>query len=379
MTSLKIGMLTACYHPRVNGVTRMVSLMKARMEQLGHEVIVFSFHGLRGNGHEPGVIWTRGIPLGEGYFWSFALSRRTQRFMRRMDVLHCHHVGMVLDLGKRYFEGPVVYTNHTRYDLYSEVYLRMPGRLTRRLASQAWSRSVNGADMVIAPSKSIRRLLLGIGVHRPIRVIPNGVVTDHFLRPYAPLRKSDLGFEDQDVLCVFVGRLSQEKNLDGLLEAFARARRTAPALRLLLVGDGRQRQHLEQLALELGLGRAVRFYGETPFEVVPNILAASDLFVSASQSEVHPLTAIEAMAAGLPVIAPLAPGFMEMVDDGRSGILADSPQSLVQGLAALGQDAKLRHSMGTAGRLLSQAYDIERTVEQTLDLYRQVVTSRTRT
>jgi len=339
---------------------------------------VFSFNGPGKDGPDPEVVWTHGIPLGEGYYWSFGLSRKTQERMNQMDVLHCHHLGMVLDLARRYYGGPIVYTNHTRYDLYTEVYLRVSGKLTRRLITQAWAHSANLADTVVAPSPSIRDILVEIGVQKPVHVIPNGVVTENFRYPERPLSKTRLGYAETDVLSVYVGRLSEEKNLETLLESFNVARKQVPSLRLLLVGDGRQRAELEQLAADLGLHDRVRFYGETPFAMVPNILAAADIFASASRSEVHPLTAIEAMAAGLPVVAPNAPGFVESVENDCSGILAANPQDLARALIRLGKDAELRLRMGEAGKRRSLNFDIDRTVEQHLALYRQVLPQKAR-
>ena len=107
---------------------------------------------------------------------------------------------------------------------------------------------------------------------------------------------------DDAFLLLYIGRLAEEKNLAGLLEQFALAVGVMPALCLALVGKGPQEDELRRLATERQLDERVRFMGNVPFDEVGDWLAAADAFVTASTSEVHPLTVIEAMAAGKPKI-----------------------------------------------------------------------------
>jgi 1,2-diacylglycerol 3-alpha-glucosyltransferase len=224
-----------------------------------------------------------------------------------MDILHCHHLLMGLELAYRYGRSPIVYTNHTRYDLYTGNFVPQPvaDRLLRRL----WPRLTALADLVITPSASMRQVMRSFGVRRPITVIENGVDLRPFHTPIAPLTKRALGLPETAVVAAYVGRLSPEKNLFCLLHQFAQARQDCSDLHLLLMGQGPQALALRQLAERswVSLETAVHFTGELANNQIANHLAAADFFVTASVSEAHPLTLIEALAAGLPIAAPVAP------------------------------------------------------------------------
>ena len=375
MKPLKIGMLTACYLPRINGVTRMVSMYRKHLEALGHKVTLFTFAGPGHAANEPGVIRTLGIPLGEGYSYSFGLGRRTRRVLREMDLVHCHHIGMGLDMARRYFSGPVVFSNHTRYDLYSQVYARLPVWAAKRLTRFAWGRPLNHADVVIAPSRRLKHRLRSIGVHRPVAVIPNGIETGLFANPVEPASRRSLGFPHDALLCIFVGRVAEEKNVAQLTDQFSRAAALNPEVHLLIVGDGPIRARLQAAVTKNELAHRIRFTGPVPFSEVPNILAAGDLFITASRSEVHSLAVMEAMAAGLPVLAPAKAGFEETIVHGRNGVIFKGEDGLCRAILETAADRDRRRSLGERARQDSRGFDFQFTLKRTLALYRQIADS----
>jgi 1,2-diacylglycerol 3-alpha-glucosyltransferase len=375
---MRIGMVTAVYKPVVNGVTRMVSLLKRDLEAAGHEVTIFTFGEPDPAGDEAGVIRSPAIALGTtGYHFSVRYNRRAQERLRQMDVLHCHHLLMGVEMAHRYGACPIVYTNHTRYDLYSNVYVPLPQPAADALMRQIWREFSDFCDIVVTPSASVRQVMVDLGVRRPIRVISNGIDLAAYRRPQRPMSKSDLGIPAQACLCVFVGRLSAEKNVETLLAQFAVAQNVAPDLHLLLVGRGPLAENLKQRARELGVARHVHFTGLVRADDVPNYLAAADLFVTASLSEVHPLTVIEAMSAGLAVVGPAAPGITDLVESGRTGLLTRYIEGgLAAALAALGHNAELRHCLGQAAGRHSDQFDIKETVNETIALYEWLLETR---
>jgi 1,2-diacylglycerol 3-alpha-glucosyltransferase len=366
---MRIGMITACYKPVVNGVTRMVSLYKAELENLGHEVTVFTLGRPDPNGEEPGVVRSAGLPLTGGYHLAPRYNDRARQRLRQMDILHCHHLLMGLELAYRYGRSPIVYTNHTRYDLYTGNFVPQPvaDRVLRRL----WPRLTALADLIITPSASMRRVMRSFGVRRPITVIENGVDLRPFHTPAAPLTKRALGLPETAVVAAYVGRLSPEKSLFCLLHQFAEARRDCSDLHLLLMGQGPQTLALQQLAEELGIAAAVHFTGELANNQIANHLAAADFFVTASVSEAHPLTLIEALAAGLPIAAPVAPGIVDIVSPGQTGILT-TPNNLNEAILFMARQPARRRQMAVAARQASHHFDIRQTVQHSLILYQRL-------
>ena len=165
-----------------------------------------------------------------------------------------------------------------------------------------------------------------------------------------PVRTTRASSAPPRLICV--GRLSPEKGHIGLLEAFARARAQGLAAELVLVGDGPERERIEHKIAELGLHDAVVMRGRLAEAETLAEVAASDALVLASFMEGLPVVLMEAMALGLPVIAPRVAGVPELVEDKRHGLLFAPAawDELAVCLSTLLQDAALREQMGQAGR-----------------------------
>lgn len=375
---MKIGMVTAVYKPVVNGVTHMISLYKDYLQRLGHDVTIFTLGLPDPVGEEPNVVRSPAIPFGdEGYQIGVRYTREARDLMRRMDILHCHHLVYGVDLAHRYGRCPIVLTNHTRHDLYTGAYLPLPQPAADALLRQVWPEYAGMADTIIAPSESVADIMAQFGVKQPIEVIPNGVDLDHFYEPADPKKKPDLGIPETAQLAIYTGRLSVEKNLPILLDQFAVAVDIVHDLHLLLVGHGPAKEDLVHQAHTLGIEEHLHFFGSVDYREMPNILSAADFYVTASVSEVHPLAVIEAMAVGLPVAASRSPGIVDSVEHGVSGFLTSDPEhGLAAALVALATNAPLRSQMGRAARAASQEYDIHHTIAKTVRLYERMCAER---
>jgi glycosyltransferase involved in cell wall biosynthesis len=371
-------MVTACYKPVIKGVTRMVALYKQHLQALGHEVTVFTLGEPDPAGEEPGVVRSPAVPLGEtGYYWSMRYTSQAQALLREMDIIHCHHLIMSVEMAHRYGRCPIIYTNHTRYDLYMGSFIPIPQPAADAMMRQFWPDLTDMADVVIVPSESVRQVMADFGVTQPMVVIENGVDLRPFCQPPHPRTKTDLGIPETAVLFIYVGRLAYEKNPGRLLEQFAIAQDIVPELHLMLVGNGGMAEELSEIAAELGVADHVHLVGALSYEEVANYLAAADVFVTASESEVHPLTVIEAMAAGLPVIAPASPGIVDTVTSGETGLLTRHPEGgLAAAMVGLALDGSKRQHMGEAARLASEPYDIKSTVARTVLLYERLQQTR---
>lgn len=375
---MRIGMVSATYDPSViNGAVRMVTLYKQHLEALGHEVTIFTLGDEQEGDREARIVRSPGFRLGDyGYFVGLRYSREAQMLLTEMDVVHCHHLLMSVEMAHRYARCPIVYTNHTRYDLYTGAYTPLPQPAADAIMRQIWPEFTGLADTVIAPSDSVRQLLLDFGVRAPMVVIENGIELEPFLHPRRPRAKSDFGVPDDAFLLLYVGRLSSEKNLLVLLEQIARACQIMPSLHLAIIGKGPQEEELRQRVAELALDGCVHFRGVVPFDEVSDWLAAADAFVTASTSEVHPLTVIEAMAAGLPIAAVQSPGIVDCVESGVTGFTPTEAEGLDSAIVALAANPARARAMGEAARQASRRFDIGRTIGLTVELYESLLATR---
>ncbi len=233
---------------------------------------------------------------------------------------------------------------------------KSPGQIRlQRLAYRA-------ATKVVANSPAARQMLEAEGLATgSIAVIPNGVDPIFFASPErtGPLRT-----------IITVANLRPEKSHETLLAAAVGLIESHPSLRFQIVGDGPRRHELERIATTLGLGAHVEFLGHR--EDVPALLAAADAFVLPSRTEAFPNSVIEAMAAGIPVVACAVGGLLDLVQDGRTGLLVppDDSAALAAALRALADDPRRARAMGKAGRrLVQQRYSFDRMVGSFDDLY----------
>jgi colanic acid/amylovoran biosynthesis glycosyltransferase len=169
------------------------------------------------------------------------------------------------------------------------------------------------------------------------------------------------------ILCV--ARLSPEKGIIGLLEAFAKARQQNSNLELTIIGEGSDRPIIEQKIIELNLSNNCQLFGRASETEIFKQLTSTDIFVISSFMEGLPVVLMEALAIKVPVIAPCVAGIPELVTDGKSGLLF-SPSNWIQlseCLLQLSNDKELRNNLATEGQLRIQAeFDIKRAVEPLL-------------
>jgi glycosyltransferase involved in cell wall biosynthesis len=373
---MKIGMMADTYKPYVSGVTNYIALNKQAMEAAGHEVFVFTFGDLDYRDDEPRVIRSPGLPLADtGFFLSLRYKTRHKKLLQTMDVVHVHHPFLSGRLAISYCRPahiPIVYTNHTRFDLYAQARLPlMPEEVGLGLLQAYMPDFCSEMDLVISPSRGMEKVLRQYGVQGPIEVVPNGVDLTRFHNA-RPLPRSEFGFTEDDILLVYAGRIAPEKNLDLLFRAFAGITDLLPNVQLLIAGGG-QKDHMEAITPipgELGIAERVRFVGMIPYDKLPSYLAMCDIFVTASITEVHPLSVIEAMGAGLPILGIDSPGVGDSVVDGESGLLAkEDIASFTAKLTYLCLNRNLHRKFGEAARKASEQYSIERTTKIMLEHY----------
>ncbi|MCJ7511337.1 MAG: glycosyltransferase [Anaerolineales bacterium] len=376
---MRVGMMADAYKPHVSGITNYISLNQRALQAAGHDVFVFTFGDAALGAEDPTVLRSPGLPLAHtGYHLSLRHTRQVRRMIQSMDIVHVHHPFLSGGLGLRYCRPagiPVVFTNHTRYDLYAQYYLpALPDRIRTGLLQAYLPFFCSEVDLTIAPSQGLRGVLRELGVASPVKVIPNGIDLAPFCVPRDPLHRARLGIPDEALLLVYTGRLGPEKNLGTLLRAFAGVREAVAAVGLLMVGDGPERGKLELMAQKLGIGGWVFFAGMVDYARVPGYLAASDVCVTASVTEVHPLSIIEALACGLPAVGIDSPGVSDTIQDEVNGLL--SRQDLAAFTAQLTRivvDPELRQRLAGGALRSAQAFDISRTSRLVLDEYQRLI------
>jgi glycosyltransferase involved in cell wall biosynthesis len=298
---------------------------------------------------------------GRGHPWlhSLLLPLRHRRALAGCSVLRVFQItGAVPALiARRWFGVPFVTTYGFRYAALA----RTP--LTRQLRRIVESLALAAADAVIVTTPALEAYVRGRRPRGEVHLIPNGVDTTLFRPAARPPR------EVREVL--YVGRLSEEKNLGALVEAAARVKR-AP-VRVTLVGAGPDRAALEARARALGVRLEIQ--PVVPHPEVARLMAGADAFVLASFNEGHPKVLLEAMAAGAPCVASDCEGNRSLVADGRTGLLFDpyKPEDLAAQLDRVLGDARLGEGLIAAARQqVTASYDLGALVREEIALLKRV-------
>jgi glycosyltransferase involved in cell wall biosynthesis len=288
----------------------------------------------------------------------------------RPAVVHTHILGLnyAYPLMIRYRTPARVYTVHS---LAEKDVGRRTGPIVRAMAF----RYQLGGVVPVAIADEVRVTIQRVYGYPDPPLIPNGVPTDEYApdpNKRAQWRQAH-GIEPHATVLTHVGRFAPPKNHALLIEAFAQTRADTP-LYLLLVGGGELENAVQEQVAQLGLENRVRFLGVRAD--VADILRASDVFVLSSRWEGNPMSVMEAMAAGLPVVSTAVGGVPELVREGETGLLVPSEDAaaLAQAMQALVDDPVRRQAMGAAARRHAVAhFDIRHTVRGYEQLYESLL------
>jgi 1,2-diacylglycerol 3-alpha-glucosyltransferase len=243
-------------------------------------------------------------------------------------------------------------------------------------AAEVATRFANRCDAAIAPSNSVRELMLARGVTVPVHVIPTGIDTRRIATGQGGAARRRWKISPDAVVIGHLGRLAEEKNLTFLARALALALQEAPTARALIVGDGPARGDMEGVLKEAGVGERVTFTGTLTGRRLLDACAAMDVFAFASTSETQGLVVAEVMAAGTSVIALDASGVREVVHDQRNGRLlpADStPALFARALVAATEKREVLARWSKAALVTAAEFDRRSTSQRLLALYAELI------
>ncbi len=382
---MRVLMVSDVYFPRVNGVSTSIETFRSTLPRHGVSVrVVAPRYGSESSTDDILRVPGRPVPGDREdrlVGWR-AMHRAVLAAAAQCDLIHiqtpfvAHYAGLA---AARRLGLPVLATYHTLFEEYLHHYARwLPAGGLRAAARSFSRRQCNTLDAVVVPSTAMRQRLESYGVTAPLEVLPTGIPTARFAQGEGQVFRARHGIAPTRPVALFVGRVAHEKNIGFLLDALVHAHRVCPDILLVIAGEGPALSDLRQQAAALQLGAAVQFIGYLDREKeLPNCYAAADAFVFASRTETQGLVLLEAMAAGLPVIALAEMGTIDILAPGRGAFCPpDDPQAFGQAMGQiLGHRKAWRHLADEAPGYAQEWSDVAM-AERLAVLYRQVATAK---
>ncbi|HUB24253.1 MAG TPA: glycosyltransferase [Tepidisphaeraceae bacterium] len=279
----------------------------------------------------------------------------------RPNILHTHQIGVLWYLGaaaRRTGRWPILHTEHIDH------VAKAPDRWRKFKTRMIWHRASRYANKFCCVSNDVAnsaRRFWTVPASK-VEVVLNGIDTERFARRAGrDATRAQYKIPPEAIVIGNVARVTEVKRQDLLLRGFAALAPENPNLHLLFVGDGDQRQNLEQLSDQLGVRQRTTFAGYQ--SETERFLAAMDIFALTSRLEGLPLALLEAWAAGLPVISTAVGGIPKVVENGKTGLLfasGDQP-ALEAALRQIITDPARAAQLGEAGRaVVRRDYSLER-------------------
>lgn len=385
MKKLKIALFTDNFFPEVNGVVSAINSSTKGLLKLGHEVLIFapkspllnSKQQMQYSDLNVKIVYLPSVPamLYPGLRFSFPFFPMTiiKILKFKPDIIHFHTpltVGMEAILVAKSIEKPLIGTFHTFF--MEEEYLKKmkfskihAEKVFNKLGWEYSNFFYNQTDVIISPSKYTAENLLSNGCIKKVVTIANSIeISDNVsllsVGEREKLKKS-FGIPDENKVIIWLGRLSPEKNLDIALKAFGILRKKIEKVSFLLIGDGPEKNNLKRIIRNEKLSKDVIFAGVIDHHLLlkKHILQIGDLFFSASTSENQPISALEAMSEGLPLVVTNKRGMPELIEGNGYICKSDDIQEMADKIYILLTDKDQRDKMAKMSSKMSKKYSSE--------------------
>lgn len=376
---MNILFITLTYPPSANGVSLSTARITDELRRLGHTVGIVGPQTNQLPNHVayfplPVIknlpILPRDYPLPIPI-----LSSSQKKVIQRIpwQIIHVQHPSLMITLARtlgKKCNTPVVFTYHTQYDTYINHYgWWLPISVRRFLYQKTVIEPAKHTQGVIVLVQWMKRKLEDFLKPTPLYFVPtSGVPAIFFQREVRPLA---LCKSMRRPLFLSVGRLSREKNLDFLLTVMKEWFVTNAGGALVVIGDGREKKKLMRLSQSLGISSHVHFLGKVSDSELVVWHRAADLLLFTSVTETSPMTLLEAMAGGLPVVAIDHEATREIIANGKNGVLADFNVTMF--ISAMTQALEKRRDLSAHAKKTASAYTITSSTKKLIRVYQRVV------
>lgn len=390
---MRIGIFTETYTPYISGLVTSELMLKKALEKKGHEVYVVTanltnFHYEYDEKEK--VLRIPGIPTGiyDSRLTSIYPIKAINKIKSwNLDVIHSQTefaIGTFARLFAKQYNIPIVHTYHTMYEDYVHYitkghFDKSSKKLVEYLTKFYCDKTIT--ELIVPTKKAYDLFKKKYNVERNIHIIPTGIEVERFYKEKIDLKKinrlkKQYNISKKDFTAIFVGRIAEEKNIPFLINVTEDLIKTNPNFKLLIVGDGPDKENYEKQVIKKHCENNVIFTGKVSWEDIPVYYQLADIFISASKSETQGLTIIEAMAASLPNLCIDDESFRDTVVDSLNGFLFKDEEDCKKLIIKIMNDKKLLNNMQINARNSAELHSSKYFAEKVLDVYKLAIKNR---
>ena len=387
---MRIGIFTETYTPYISGLVTSEVMLKKALERQGHEVYVVTanLESFKYDyDEEEKVLRIPGVPTGiyDSRLTSIYPIQAVNKIKGwKLDVIHSQTefaIGTFARIFAKQFNIPLVHTYHTMYEDYIHYitkgyFEKSSKKLVEYLTKFYCDRTAT--ELIVPTNKTYNLFKEKYKFEKNINIIPTGIEVERFYKENIDqkevdnLRKS-LNIGKKDFIILFVGRIAEEKNITFLIDSQKKLVEKHNNIKLIIVGDGPDKEKYENYTKELGLEKNVMFTGKAAWETMPYYYRMSDIFATASKTETQGLTIIEAMASNVVPVCMKDEAFQSMVTEELDGLFFETNEEYEKQILRLYEDRKELARFDKQARIQAETYSSKYYAERVLEVYNRAI------
>ena len=387
---MRIGIFSETYTPYISGLVTSEVMLKNALEKQGHEVYVVTAN-LESFKYEYNekerVLKIPGLPTGiyDSRLTSIYPVRAVNKIKSwNLDVIHSQTefaIGTFARLFAKQYNIPLVHTYHTLYEDYvhyiTKGYFDKSSKKIVEYLSKFYCETT--ATELIVPTNKIYKLFREkYKFEKNIHIIPTGIEVERFYKENIDPKEVDnlrkaLNISKKDFVILFVGRLAEEKNVEFLINSQKELIKKYKNIKLIIVGDGPDKEKYEQLSESLGLEGNIIFTGKAAWGDMPYYYHVADVFATASKTETQGLTIIEAMASNVVPVCMKDEAFQSMVTEDLNGLFFETEEEYQKQIIFLYENRNELQKIDKQARIQAEHYSSKNYADRVIEVYNRAI------
>ncbi len=387
---MRIGIFSETYEPYISGLVTSEVMLKKALEKQGHEVYVvtanlesFKYQ----YDEEERILKIPGIPTGiyDSRMTSIYPIQAVNKIKSwKLDVIHSQTefaIGTFARLIAKQYNIPLVHTYHTMYEDYiyyiTKGYFEKSSKKLVEYLTKFYC-DKTATELIVPTTKTYKLFKEKYKVEKNINIIPTGIEVERFftenldLDQLTMLRKT-YNLSKKDFIILFVGRLGEEKNVEFLIKAQKNLIKEHSNIKLIIVGDGPDKEKYEKMTRDLNLEDNIIFTGKTSWDEMPYYYQTADVFATASKTETQGLTVIEAMASNVVPVCMKDEAFESMITDELNGLLFKDQEEYEKLILRLYDNPNELERLDKQARIQAESYSSKFYADKVLAVYQRAI------